>query len=310
MPMSNPRAIVAAVVAVLLFGITVVIQGQLVRLEVTAFTSVGLRYVGSTVVCVLLLVVTRRSLAPVAGERVPAFLLGAVAYALQAILFYAALEHGSPGAVSLLFYTYPVLVLLIAVALRLKPWAWTAAISAVLSVAGAAVLISTGRSIVIDPTGVVLALSSSVCVAVYLFANQRFLPRSSALVVSAWVSAGVATSTLLMSVVTGTQGTVTSGAWLWLGISGVTTGVATALMYVALAHLGAPTTSVILSMQVVVAVAGSDLFLGEPITAGQLAGGMGILTAVWLAAWTLRPRQSRDANCPGDPSTDAPEPLR
>ena len=303
--MRNRRALLAAITAVLLFGVTVVIQGQLVRLEVTAFTSVGLRYAVGTVVCLLLLAITRRSLAPVRGERVPAFLLGAVAYAVQAFLFYAALQHGSPGAVSLLFYTYPVLVLLIAVAFRLKPWAWTAAVSAVLSVVGAAILISTGRSIIVDATGVVLALSSSVCVAIYLFANQRFLPRSSALVVSAWVSAGVATSTLLMSVITGTQGSVSASAWLWLVVSGITTGLGNALMYVALAHLGAPATSVILSMQSVVAVVGSDLFLGERVTTGQVVGGAGILAAVWVAAWTSRPRIA-----PGDSSTGERKRLR
>lgn len=289
--MTSLKAVGVALSAVILFGVTVVIQGQLVRLEVTPFTSVGLRYTVGTLVCLLLLAVTRRSLAPVRGERLPAFLLGAIAYALQACLFYAALGHGSPGAVSLLFYTYPVLVLLIAIAFRLKPWAWSAAASAVLSVVGAAILISTGRSIVIDPLGVALALSSSACVAVYLFANQRFLPRSSALVVSAWVSAGVAVSTLLMAAITGTWGSVTPAAWLWLVVSGITTGIGTALMYVALARLGAPATSVILSMQSVVAVIGSDLFLGEPVTAGQAIGGAGILAAVWIAAWSSRRRR-------------------
>ncbi len=48
--------------------------------------------------------------------------LGAGGYALQAVLFYLALRHGSAGTVAMLFYVYPAIVVLIEVVIgRVRP---------------------------------------------------------------------------------------------------------------------------------------------------------------------------------------------
>jgi drug/metabolite transporter (DMT)-like permease len=106
------------------------------------------------------------------------------------------------------------------------------------------------------------------------------------------VSFGVAASTLSLALILGELETLSARAWLVLVISGATTGLGTAAMYVALGLLGPAPTSVILSLQTVVAIVGSALLLGQPVLVGQIIGGAAILGAIALSAASSRPRKS------------------
>lgn len=278
------RGIAAALTAVLLFGSVVVMQASLRAHGVTPMAAVGLRYLISAFICAGVLVAGGRTLLPIRGERWRALLLGAGVYALQAGLFYAALGHGTAGAVSMLFYTYPVMVLLVGLALTRRAPTARAGVAALASFAGAALLVAAGGSVVLDGTGAVLALASSVCVAGFLLANNALLPRSTSLAAAAMVSLGVAASTLALTPLTGGIGTLTGSSWVLLLASGIATGLGTAAMYTALAALGAPRTSSILAAQTAVAVLGSWWLLNEPVVAAQLVGGTFILGAVVLSA--------------------------
>ena len=280
----SAAGIAAALAAVLLFGSTVVLQAALHRRGVAAMTAVGLRYVVSAAVCAGVLAARGRTVLPVPGERGRAFALGALVYAVQSILFYVALGHGTAGAVSMLFYTYPVMVLGIVLArTRVRPTTRVAA-AALASVAGAALLVAAGSSVVLDGTGVVLALASSACAAGFLVANNTLLPRSASLAAAAMVSAGVAVSTLVLAPFFGGAGTLEGWSWGMLLAAGAATGLGTAAMYTALASLGAPRTSAILAAQTAVAVTGSWWLLDDPVVAGQLIGGAFIFAAVVLSS--------------------------
>ncbi len=288
----NLRGLAFGLVTVLLFGITVVLQALLVEEGVPSFTAVGIRYLWSGLICIAIAAFLRRPLMPVHGERIAAILLGAIAYGLQAILFYSALGHGTVASVSLLFYTYPIVVLLASVALRLRAWSWIAGGSAVLSALGAAMIVTSGRHVAIDGVGVAMALGSSWCVAVFLIANARLIPRSPAIVAAAWVSFGVALSTLAVAGVLGDLHAISTRAWIILFISGATTGLGTVGMYVTLGELGPPPTSVLLSLQTVVAIGGAALLLGQPLFLGQMLGGAAILGAITLMAFGSRAPES------------------
>lgn len=276
--------VLSALAAVLLFGATVVLQAALHRRGIPAMAAVGLRYLISAAVCAGILAARRNPVLPVSGERARAFLLGALVYALQAVLFYLALGHGTAGAVSIMFYTYPVMVLAVVLArTRRRPTPRIGA-AALASAGGAGLLAGAGGSVVIDGAGVALALSSSACAAGFLVANNDLLPRSPALAAAAFVSVGVAFSTLVLTPLTGGTGTIDGPALALLLSSGAATGLGTAAMYVALARIGAPRTSSVLVAQAGVAVLGSWLFLGDPVVAAQLAGGACIVAGVVLAA--------------------------
>lgn len=287
---ATTRGLLTGLAAVLLFGITVVMQAMLVAEGIKPFTAVGIRYLWSGLVCILILLVLRRPVLPVRGERTATILLGAFVYGIQAVLFYAALGHGTVASVSLLFYTYPVIVLVASLALGLRRWTPVAGGSAALSVIGAALVVAAGRQVAIDWTGILMAFGSACCVAVFLLANARLLPRTSALAAAAWVSFGVAISTLSIAAAQGDLHNVSMRAWVILIAAGATTGLGTVAMYVTLSTLGPPPTSVILSLQTVVAIIGSALVLGQPIFLGQVFGGIAILGAIVLMATKGRPK--------------------
>lgn len=276
----------------LLFGLTVVLQAFLVRDGIAATAAVGVRYLLAGLVCLALVGVTGRSLVPVRGEWRAAVLLGAIVYGLQAVLFYAALGHGSVASVSLLFYTYPVLVLAASLVLGQVTWTWVAGGAAALSAGGAAAVVGFGRDVSIDGAGVAMALGSAGCVAVFLLANKRLIPATPALVSAAWVSLGVALSTLVVAAARNELRMYSARAWLILLAAGAATGLGTAGMYRTLVALGPPSASVLLSLQTVVAIGGSALLLGESVLLGQVAGGAAILAAIALAAWGRRTRSA------------------
>jgi drug/metabolite transporter (DMT)-like permease len=305
---SHTRGLVVGFAAVLLFGFTVVLQAFLVDEGIASFAAVGIRYLWSGVVCLGIVVALRRPVLPVRGERIAAILLGAIAYGLQAVLFYAALGHGTVASVSLLFYTYPILVLLGSLLLGLRSWSWLAGGSAAMSAMGAALVVATGRQVTIDGAGILMALGSSCCVAVFLLANSRLIPRTPALVAATWVSFGVAASTLSLALALGEFHALSGRAWLILAVSGTTTGLGTAAMYVALAELGPAPTSVLLSLQTIVAIVGSALLLGQPVLVGQIIGGAAIIGAIALSAYGNRPSRARQREA--EPQTsDVSDPV-
>lgn len=277
------RGLGVGVLTVLLFGTTVVLQGLLVQDGIAPFVAVGIRYIVSGLVCLAVAGMLRQPLLPVPGERLPALALGGLVYGLQAVLFYGALGHGSVASVALLFYTYPVLVLAASLALRLLRWSWLAAGSAALSAGGAAVVVGSGRHVAIDGVGVAMALGSAACVAVFLLGNSRLLPRTTALVAAAWVSFGVALVTLTVALSRGEWHVLSGRVLLILGVAGAATGLGTAGMYVTLALLGPAPTSVLLSLQTVVAIVGSALVLSQPILVRQVMGGLAIIAAIAVA---------------------------
>ncbi|XAW58000.1 DMT family transporter [Blastococcus sp. HT6-4] len=199
-PSAGPaRAGALAAVAALLFGITIVAQRALALDGVPALSVVGLRYGIGALLLLVFLAGRREPLVPEAGERLRAILLGAGGYAIQAVLFYLALRHGSAGTVAMLFYVYPAIVVLIEVVFgRVRPGPLIL-LSVLLACSGAAVVVTAGRAVQVTLVGAGLALTSAVCIAVYLTVNARLLPRTRPAVSAAWVSLGTALSTLVLA---------------------------------------------------------------------------------------------------------------
>lgn len=228
-----------------------------------------------------LLAVLRRPLLPERGERLRPLLLGAVGYAVESALFYSALQRGTAAAVALLFYVYPALVTLLEVALGQERFQPRLAGAVVLSFAGTAAIVLAGGEIDISTTGIAFALGSAACFAVYLLASRRAVTRTDAMVNGAWVAAGAALSLSTQGVLTGGLRNPGPDAWLMVA-NGVATAAAFALLFAALALLGASRTAVVMTLEAFSAVVLGALLLGETIGPIQLVGGLGILAATVL----------------------------
>lgn len=238
-----------------------------------------------------LLAALRRPLVPLPGERLRPLLLGAIGYALESALFYAALQRGTAAAVALLFYVYPALVTVLEIVLgraRLHP---RLAMALTLSAGGTAAVAVAGGDVDISRAGIVLALGSAASFAVYLMASGRAVTRTDPMVNGAWVAAGASLSLGAQGLVTG--GLRSPGAdWLLMLGNGLATAAAFTLLFAALARLGPSRTAVVMTLEAFSAVVLGAVLLGETIGPIQLLGGAGILAAVLLIS--AAPRRTAD----------------
>jgi len=269
------------------YGVTVVIGRHLASSGLGSAEILGVRFAIAAGFIFGLVVVLRRPLLPARGERVIAFLVGALGYAGQATLFYVALSKGTAGAVALLFYAYPAMVTVgEAIANRTMPET-RAVIAVVLSAVGAATIVTTGGRLEISRSGILLALGAAAAFAAYLVAGDRLLHRTDSATVSAWVALGAAVALLARALGTGGIHVPASEAPL-LVLYGASTGVAFVCMFAALRIIGSQRTAVVMTLEALFAVLLGALFLSETIGIRTAIGGAAILAGAVLVT-TAKP---------------------
>lgn len=267
------------------FG-AVVILGKLVTssgLPVPAF--LGFRFCLAALLLALLLVGLRQPLAAVPGERRGLVLLGVVGYAVESGLFFLAIAHGGAAAVTLLFFTYPVLVTGIAIAMgRGRPTPVTLGALAC-SVVGAVLVVVASGGLDITTLGIVFAFAAAFTFSLYLTGVDAVLKQTNSLTGALWVSASAGTALLTLASVTG-QFTLPSGAHQWwpvVGTAAFTAG-AFACLFSGLRRLGAVRTAIVSASEPLAAAVLAVIFLGEVLRPGTVAGGLLILSGAVAAS--------------------------
>lgn len=265
------------------YGLTIICNRRLAQHGFGPQATLSIRFAVSAAALFGLLAVLRRPLLPAPGERLRPLLLGAIGYALESFLFYAALQRGTAAAVALLFYVYPAIVTALELALgRLRASVRLFGALA-LSMAGTALIVLTGGDVSISTAGVVFALSSAGSFAVYLLASGRAVRRTDPMVNGAWVAFGASLSLTTHGLATGALRNPGSDWWLMLA-NGVATAAAFSLLFAALGRLGASRTAVVMTLEALSGVVLAALLLGETIGPVQLAGGAAILVATVVIA--------------------------
>ena len=160
----------------LLFS-SVVIFGKAILDGKLPFVILSIRFAGTAVVLGVLVRATGRPLMPEPGERRGLVLAGIFGYGTESAFYFSALNHGSAAAVTLLFYTYPVIVMLVSIAIDRRPPARLLIGALVLSVVGSAIVVVGGSSVDIETVGIVLSLACATAYSGYLLATDRFLKR-------------------------------------------------------------------------------------------------------------------------------------
>jgi drug/metabolite transporter (DMT)-like permease len=137
-------------------------------------TVVGLlwgRYLLAATVLWLAVVLGRR--ARPRGRSIPIGLALGAGYSTQAVLFAESLRHLEAGLADLLYFAYPVVVVVLATLLRRERWSRrrTGAVAA----AGAGIVIGVSGGGTVDPAGVTLALLAALGYAGYVLASSALL---------------------------------------------------------------------------------------------------------------------------------------
>jgi drug/metabolite transporter (DMT)-like permease len=270
--------VAAAVGGAFAFGITIAIGRSLARAGIPAPTALGVRFGLGAAVLLAALVVSRRPLLPVAGERAAAVLLGALGYAVESTFFYLGLSHGSAAAVALIFYSYPAIVVVLELVIRgVGPGRRTIG-ALLLSVVGTVAVVASAGGVRISAAGVAFALASATTFSVYLVTSERLLTATDALTSGAWVTLGCAAAQLARGAAT-SQLRLPPGHWVQLAGYGAATSAAFGLMFTALHRLGSSRTAVVMTMEALFAVILAAAFLGESVGPVQAIGGAAVLGA-------------------------------
>lgn len=269
--------------AALLFGSVVVLgRSDAIRaMEVPALLA--MRFAVAAAVLAAVVLATRRSLRPARGEGWRLFGLGAVLYATESALFFLALERGTAATVTLLFYTYPVLVAVISVATGGGLPGWVVGGSLGAAVAGTAIVVVSSGGLDITVAGIAFAIGSALTFSIYLVGADRLIRRTRPLVTAMWVSLSASIGLLTAALVAGVAEVPAPEARLPVLSMGVLTAGAFFLLFVGLRRVGAVRSSVIASLEPVAAAVLAAIFVGEPIRAGVLAGGVLILAGAVAA---------------------------
>jgi drug/metabolite transporter (DMT)-like permease len=228
----------------------------------------------------------RRAVRTTAPARAPrrtvlvALALGAGGYSIQAACFFSALRHIDASLTSLLLYTFPALVCCGAVALgreHVTPWKATAL---ALATAGTALVLLGGGSGGFDVTGVLLGLGAAATYAAYILVAERVVERIDPWLMSALVATGAAMTLVATGAVTGSLA-IAGGAWIWIvAIALLSTVIPIATFLLGLERVGAPTASIVSTIEPVVTVALAIVVLGDGFGPAQALGCALVLAAV------------------------------
>lgn len=271
------------------FGIVTVSGASLVRGGLNVGSMLAFRFAVAGLVTAAIISVRRRSLLPVKGERIPLALLGLAGYAVEASLFFAALNHGTATAVTLLFFTYPVIVTVASVALGSDPPSRLVGGALVTAVAGAAVVVAGGGRLAIRPLGILLALGSALMFAIYLIGVDRFMRKTDSAVASFWVSVWAALGLCAtLPLQPGRLVPEDGGGLIALAALGVATAGAFACLMAGMRRIGPVRASIIAAVEPLSASTLAVVFLNERLSAFTVVGGVLILVASAAASITRK----------------------
>jgi drug/metabolite transporter (DMT)-like permease len=272
------------------FGAVVVLGRVATRTGLPIPSFLAVRFAIAAAILAAVLAAMRLPLRAAPGEGVGLVVLGMLGYAVEAAFFFAGLHHGTAAAVTLLFFTYPVLVSLIHLILGrgLPGWLLGGALTA--SMAGTTLVVVAGGGVDIDGTGILFALGSALTFAFYLIGADAVLRRTNSLAGAMWVSGSAALALATFAVVTGAA-QVPAGWREWgpiLGTGAFTAG-AFVCLFSGLRRLGAVRTSIISATEPLTAATFAAIFLGEVVSTGTVWGGTLILSGA-IAASAARAR--------------------
>lgn len=272
----------SALMAVL-FAVVVVLGKQIQAGELP-FVMLSIRFGGQSVLLLGLVVLTRRPVLPAPGERLALAIAGTIGYGSEAAFYFSALNHGSAAAVTLLFYTYPVWVMLATIALDRKGPPGMLFVALALAIAGSALVVLGGGGADITGLGIVLALFTSVAYTAYLIGTDRHVRLTDPLTAATWLGVGAATANVVYAVAFGAV-TFPAASSMWRLVAMIVFSAgAFAAMLAGLQRVGAVRNAIIgVSEPLTVAIL-AFFFLDEPITAPVAIGGTLILVGAVIAS--------------------------
>ena len=285
-----------AALASLQFGVIVVVGKRVLERGMSVESMLAFRFAVAGIVLTVALVALGRPLIAAPGERKGLALLAVFGYGVEATFFFTAAQHGTAAAVTLLFFTYPVFVMLGA-------WAFGR---------GARPVSRRSRSCARSPVPRSWPGRAPVCrsrsrgscsrwrrlctFSGYLVGADFVLRTTNPMTSAMWVSGGASVGLFLFAAISGrfTQPTGSQDVWAIVVMGFASAGAFVCLMG-ALQRIGAVRTAIVSATEPLSAALLGYLYLGESVSAGTAAGGALILVGAVLAslARAVTPREQQ-----------------
>jgi DME family drug/metabolite transporter len=243
----------------------------------------AMRFGGQSVLLLVALRLFGRPFLPAKGERLPLAIAGTIGYGSESAFYFAGLNHGSAAAVTLLFYMYPVWVMLATIALDRKAPPRSLFLALFLALAGSALVVLGGGDAQIEPLGIVLALCTSFAYTGYLIGTDRNVTRTDPLTAAAWLGIGASLANLTYAFAFSAVELPSASAWWRIVGMAVFSAGAFAAMLVGLQLVGAVRNAIIGVLEPLTVAVLAYFFLDEPVTVPVVAGGVLILGGAVLA---------------------------
>lgn len=210
-----------------------------------------------------------------------------ILFALSSLTLFASFHFMDAGVASTLLFVYPVMVAVIMAMFFKERITFVTVVSILLSLSGIALLYRGGDGGVLNTTGVLLVMLSSLTYALYIVVVNKSSLRVSSVKLTFYVLlVGVlliVSCSLLGSNESKIQLLTTPGMWLHASILAVfPTIVSLLLMVVAVHEIGSTPTAVLGALEPLTAVILGVTLFGERLTVGLSVGIMLILSAVVL----------------------------
>ena len=223
-------------------------------------------------------------------------LLGAVGYAGQSALYFAALERNSASLNSLLLYVYPVFVALFNWFLNqrtLSTREWVAlalASSGVILTLNPVRILQDAGGVPIDLLGIALVLGSAIWYAAYIISSDRFTRQAGPWVSLVWISLGAAISFTVAGAFSHNLdfNLGPEGILILLGMVTLSTILALGAFLAGMQRVGPTTASLLSTLEPVFTVLLALFFLEEFLTIVQTIGGGLVLSAAVLLSTSRR----------------------
>ncbi len=212
-----------------------------------------------------------------------ALAVGAGGYATQAGGYFAALERIDASLVSLLIYTFPVIVAVAAVILGRERLDLRRLVALGLVSVGLVLVLASAGAGALDPLGTALALGAAVVYSAYILVSEGVAKRMRPSVLAALVCSGAAISLTGGSALLGElrPGELTAAGWGWLACLAVVSTVAAVGLFLAgLRRVGSTTAAILSTLEPVVTVLLAFLVFGEVLGVVQMLGGALVVAAV------------------------------
>ena len=260
------------------FGLMPIFAKMAYAAGTSTYTLLFLRFLVATVFMFLLMIIRKMPL-PSKREMVSFLLLGALGYVGVSLCYFSALNFASASVVALLEYTYPAMVMIGSVLFLKEKLTVGKLVSLCLAMVGAAIIIGTDYAA--NLFGIVLAVLSALLYSVYILINSRVVKAGMGVQSSAFIMLGSTVVYGVMNIFVGfAQPTAPIGFTAVFLLAMISTVLAFWSFLTGMEKTGASTAALASTLEPVVTVLSSVIFLSEKLTINIIVGGFLVLLAL------------------------------